>query len=561
MAIVFGIFFYLFRALRLPRAVSGLVLIPLIWFYVALTGWPASAIRATVMLTVVIIGWVLRRPSDLLNSLFAAALIILLWEPRQLFQAGFQLSFFVVLCIILTLPGLRELGRRLTAPDPLLPEELRPRWQQNLRGPARFVGGLSLTSLAAWIGSLPLVAYYFNIVTPVSTPANVLAVPLCALVLISNLASLLLVGWFPAAATLFNHAGWFLMEIIRVSSHWFADWPWAYFYAPAPSLFTSGLYYAVLLGVCTGWLLQPKLRAWKIAALALGVCLWSWQYWQARSVTRLTILPANGGMAIYYDAPGARDDLLVDCGATNSVEFLTKPFLRAQGVNRLPALALTHGDLRHVGGAQLAAHLFAVERLCVSPVRFRSPVYRQIIKNWSSTPEKLRTVSRDEWLGAWTVLHPEPGDRFSQADDNALVLSAVIGGKRVLLLSDLGRPGQDALLQRTSDLRADIVVTGLPVQHEAVCDALLDAIQPRLVIVADSEFPAAERASPRLRERLARRKVPVIYTRSAGAATIEWRRGDWEARTMSGIRISSRNPTPLPEPPLEQSTEAEPGTE
>ena len=116
------------------------------------------------MLTVVIMGWVLRRPSDLVNSLFAAALIILLWEPRQLFQAGFQLSFFVVLCIILTLPGLRELGRRLSAPDPLLPDELRPRWQKTLRVPALFVGDLSLTSLAAWIGCLPLVAYYFHIV-------------------------------------------------------------------------------------------------------------------------------------------------------------------------------------------------------------------------------------------------------------------------------------------------------------------------------------------------------------------------------------------------------------
>ena len=125
----------------------------------------------------------------------------------------------------------------------------------------------------------------------------------------------------------------------------------------------------------------------------------------------------------------------------------------------------------------------------------------------------------------------------------------------------MGRPGQDALLQRTPDLRADIVVTGLPVQLEALCDALLDAIQPRVIIVADSEFPAAERASPKLRERLARRKVPVIYTRSTGAATIEWRKGDWELRTMSGIRISSRNPAPLPEPPPEKPTEAEPGTE
>jgi beta-lactamase superfamily II metal-dependent hydrolase len=349
------------------------------------------------------------------------------------------------------------------------------------------------------------------------------------------------------------------MEVIRVSSHWFANWPWAYFYVTAPSIFTTGLYYAVLLGVCTGWLLQPRLRAWKLAALAVGLCLWSAQYWKARSVSRLTILPVNGGMAIHFDAPGSSNDLLVDCGATNSVQSLTKPFLRAQGVNRLPALLLTHGDLRHIGGAELVANLFALQKLCVSPVRFRSPVYRRILKGYESKPEKLRTVSRNDQLGCWTVLHPEPGDRFSQADDNALVLSAVIGGQRVLLLSDLGRPGQDALLERTSDLRADIVVTGLPVQHEALSDALLDAIQPRVIIVADSEFPATERASPALRARLARRKVPVLYTRATGAATIEWRKRNWEVRTMSGLRVGSRTPMLPPDPPPpENSTDAEP---
>ena len=72
MAIIFGIFLGLFRAVGLPRNVCGLILIPLIWFYVALTGWPASAIRATVMLTIVILGWALKRPTDLINSLRAA---------------------------------------------------------------------------------------------------------------------------------------------------------------------------------------------------------------------------------------------------------------------------------------------------------------------------------------------------------------------------------------------------------------------------------------------------------------------------------------------------------
>jgi competence protein ComEC len=567
MAIVFGIFFSLFRALRVPRAVGGIALIPLLWFYVALTGWPASAIRATVMLTVVILGWALKRPSDLLNSLFAAALIILFWEPQQLFQAGFQLSFFVVLCLILTIPFLQELFRRLTAPDPLLPASLRPRRHQTLNVPLRWFAGLMLTSFAAWIGSLPLVAYYFHILTPISTPANMLAVPLCALVLISNLASLLLAGWWPALAVWFNHAGWFLMECIRASSHWFADWRGAFFYVRAPGLFTSALYYLVLLAVVTGWLFKPALRAAKFTALGLLVAVWGWGCWRESAVTRLSILPVSGGIAIYFDAPGTRNDLLLDCGTTNSVAFTTKPFLRAQGVNRLPCLALTHGDLHHVGGAEAVAQLFAVRQVCVSPIRFRSPAYRRAVETFGRRPDLLQRVSRNARLGPWTVLHPEPDDRFAQADDNALVLAGTFCGTRVLLLSDLGRPGQNALLERMPDLRADIVVTGLPTASEALGDALLDALQPRVIIVADSEYPASERAGPKLRERLARRQTPVIYTRSAGAATLEFRNRCWELRTMDGTRMSSRSglmvgrggngPSPLA-PPADGETGEEP---
>jgi hypothetical protein len=48
---------------------------------------------------------------------------------------------------------------------------------------------------------------YLHILTPVSTPADMVAVPLCGLMLASNLASLLVTGWFPAASECFNHAG------------------------------------------------------------------------------------------------------------------------------------------------------------------------------------------------------------------------------------------------------------------------------------------------------------------------------------------------------------------
>ena len=143
----------------------------------------------------------------------------------------------------------------------------------------------------------------------------------------------------------------------------------------------------------------------------------------------------------------------------------------------------------------MVADLFSVSKICVSPVRFRSPVYRRVLNDLAAQPERLRTISRGDKLGSWIVIHPQRSDRFPQADDNALVLFGDLEGTRVLLVSDLGRPGQNAVLERWPELRADIVVTGLPAQNEALTDAFLDRVQPRIVIVADSEYPVWERAS------------------------------------------------------------------
>jgi len=532
MAILFGIFFCVLRTLRVPRPVSGALLIPILWFYVVLTGCPASAIRATVMLTIIILSWVLRRPSNTLNSLFAAALIILLFEPRQLFQAGFQLSFVVVLFLILTVQPLLKLFHGVIAPDPMLPAQLQRKWPAVVVVPAHFLRDMFLTSLGAWLASLPLVALYFNIFTPASTPANILAVPLCILVLVSNLLSLLLAGWFPAAAGLFNHAGWFLMEGIRVSSDWFASRAMAFYYVPAPGLFTTLLYYGLLAGLVTGWLFKPGFRRWKIVGAAGLVVLWAFIFVQSATSTKLSILPLNGGMAIFCDRPWSKNDLLVDCGVSNSVYSVMQPFLRAQGVNYLETLLLTHGDLRHVGGAPLLTDSFKVAHVAAAHARSRSNAYRKIVEGFSRRPGVVRTVGQGDSLAKWSVLHPASDDRFSRADDNAVVLYSEINGTRILLLSDLGEAGQEALLTRMPDLRADIVVTGLPAAGEAVGDSLLEHLQPKLLIVADSEYPASERASPALRERLSRRAIPVVYTREAGATTLVLEHRGWRLSTI-----------------------------
>ena len=536
-ALIAAMLVALLRVLRVSRAWCGAVAIPVIWFYTAATGWESSAIRASVMMTIILGGWALKRPGDTINSLAAAAFIILLWEPRQLFEASFQLSFFVVLIIALMLPALNQIIDRGLRHDPLLPDELLPRWRRVLTATLRMLGRYCALSFAAWAGSIPLAAKYFHLFSPVSTPANIVAVPLGTLALMSNLGALVCGTWLPWATELFNHSAWFFMVAMTWVSEVSTRIPGAYFYVPAPSWLEIGLYYAVLVGVVSGWLWAPKRRIWSAAALILIAAGGIW-YWQTKCVeTKLTVLPLNGGQAVWVDAAGRKNDWLVDCGDDSAVEFTLKPFLRGQGVNRIPRLILTHGDLRNVGGADSLDELFGIGEVDTSSVPFRSPVYRKIVAEFEQPPARHKIINRSGDTGCWRVLHPEATNNFTRADDNALVLLGNYSVARVLLLSDLGRAGQYALLARTNDLRADIVVAGLPNAGEPLCDELLAAIKPKVIVVADSEFPATRRAGSGLKERLARQKVPVIYTRTAGAVTILARPDHWELRTMDGQKF------------------------
>lgn len=556
-ALIAGILVAVLRVAQVSRLWCGIVIIPLIWFYTAATGWQPSAIRSTIMMSIIIGGWALNRPSDLLNSLAAAALIILLWDPQQLFQASFQLSFFVVLSIALFLPPLEKIRGRLLQPDPLLPPELIPRWQRWLGAPLRLVTTSLVTSLAAWLGSWPLTAHYFHLFSPVTLLANLLIVPASSAALACNLGSLAFGSWLPFVTELFNHAGWAWMWFMVRTSHWATQIPGAFVFVPSPELADFAIYYGALVAILSGVAFQPKWRMWALAAIPCVALFYGWRWHDAHERTSISVIPLSGGSSTFCQPPNRSERLLVDCGNTNAIEFVIQPFLRAHGVNRLPQLVLTHGDLARVGGAELLRAILPVDSIIVSPVRFRSPTYRYIVAQLEQTPERRRTVKAGDALDGWAVLHPAATDRFSQADDNAMVLRGEFNGTHILLLSDLGRLGQEALLERNRDLRADIVVSGLPAQSEPVSDRLFEAVRPQLIIITDSEFPATRRASAKLQARLATKNVPVIYTRVAGSAKIVLRDNSWRVTTTGGLQYSGQPPVterspsahPLEKPP------------
>jgi competence protein ComEC len=328
------------------------------------------------------------------------------------------------------------------------------------------------------------------------------------------------------------------MSAMTGVSEWFTQIPGSYFYVPAPSWISIGIYYAILIAALGGWLKTARRKIAFAAALTFIAAFYLWQWDDSRGEVKLTVLPLNGGHAVFVDAAGRKNDWLIDCGDENAVNFTLKNFLRAQGVNKISRLVLTEGDSQNCGGAELLGQLFGVGELWTSPVHFRSAAYNEIVGVFEKS-SRHKTFSCGDQAGCWQILWPAATNNFSRADDSALVLLGDFSGAKILLLSDLNRAGQSGLLTTTNDLRADIVVAGLPNEGEPLSDALIDAIQPKIIVIADSEYPANRRASSVLKERLAQKGIPTIYTRGSGATTILVNKRGWQLRAMDGQKFSS----------------------
>jgi competence protein ComEC len=106
-------------------------MLALLWAYSLMIGAQPAITRATVMLTFVLIGQLIFRTAPGANTLAAAALVLLVWQPRDLFNPGFQLSFLTVAMIVLVTVPLLERIKHLGEwqPSALTPYPPRvPRW-------------------------------------------------------------------------------------------------------------------------------------------------------------------------------------------------------------------------------------------------------------------------------------------------------------------------------------------------------------------------------------------------------------------------------------------------
>src|SRR5438309_1566754 len=219
---------------RLSRKWATALIIPLLLFYAAITGLHVSSIRAAVMSSILLGGFFFERKVFALNSLAAAAFILLCWDTNEFFSTGFQLSFAVVGGIILLADPLSGWLRPIGAPDPFLPRRLVSGLRRMIGVGYEWICRGGSVSLAAWLGSLPLIIWYFHLVTPSSLFANLVVVPIAFFILAIALLSLVVAPIASGLSLIFNNANWTLAMAVIAFIQWFAQVPGSHYYVAEP---------------------------------------------------------------------------------------------------------------------------------------------------------------------------------------------------------------------------------------------------------------------------------------------------------------------------------------
>ncbi len=227
--LVIMIFFVLFRAMRIPRKLRVIFTLIVLIAYALVTGGRPPVIRASVIAAAVLIGMIVNRESDLLNSLSLAALVILALNPLELFDSGFQLSFAAVLAIIALAPRLNALFLK----DPSV--STRKRY---------LVQSFSVI-LAAQVGIIPLVAYYYGLFTPIALVANFLIIPLLGIVVALGFSACLSGLIFLPLAELFGAANGMVLTVVVRSTDFLSHLPFSFIYVGRPRIAAVVGYYLI----------------------------------------------------------------------------------------------------------------------------------------------------------------------------------------------------------------------------------------------------------------------------------------------------------------------------
>ena len=464
--IIAAIVFALLDVFRLHRTAKALATIVALTFYVTLVGAPPSAVRAGIMTSAIVLASAIERKTNSLNTIAAAALIILIIDTFSIFNVGFLLSFAAVIGIVTLYKPLRGMfGRHAVTGLPWIAP----------------VFDLLAVSVAAFIGTFPITAAYFSRVSIIAIVANLFVVPWVGLVAAAGVSLLSFAAVTKSIAVYYAAAAQFLTSVLLKFVTAAGGLPFASLHMNAFHLGWAIVFYIASFTI----IMTPRGDMAKrliLIALFLATAIMWMSLLLPGSITKqdgnltITFLDVGQGDAAFIRFADGKT-MLVDAGPKtftyDAGEKVVIPFLKREGISHLDVVVTTHPHSDHLGGIPAVLRSMPVGEV-IDPGQVTNTKlyceYIHLIQEKHLRRAIIRAGEKIEVTPTARVYVLSPTNRFVSTDSDAsyshlnnssIVLKILYGKTSMILSGDAEREPESQMVAAYGDfLRSDVLKVG-----------------------------------------------------------------------------------------------------
>ncbi|MGC4375965.1 DNA internalization-related competence protein ComEC/Rec2 [Fictibacillus sp. Mic-4] len=508
-AILAAAFFFVCIRSGLTREAAIHLIVAIIPVYMLLTGGEASIIRAGSMSIFVLLFVRLRWKMHPLEAISFVCLLMLLYNPYFVFNLGFQLSFLISMGLLLSANSIMKHCRY-------------------------FLSKLIATTFLCQLISFPLLIYSFYEFSIWSIPLNVLYIPLISIVILPfSIVTFIIHLIIPQVSYLLVIL---LKYLIRLSSEFllYMTEHTGTFIFGKPPIFFLLLYYVAILYYLIQWEANgvSKKLVRPVSAISL-VLLLHWFYPFLLPFANVTFLNVGQGDSILIELPFRKGVYLIDTGGTvsfqeekweekkseyNVTEQVVLPALKSRGIRAVDKLILTHGDLDHIGGANIILSELNVKEVLYPTGKLKEKVEKKVLQYAVNQHIPIQVarkgLSWKEGNDQFFILSPYGNEEKS--NDRSIVIYARIENVYFLFTGDLEKSGEKRIVQDTKPFKVNVLKAGHHGSKTSSSFELIKHIGPDYVIISAGKNNRYGHPHEEVLKRLKEQGTTIIRTDESG---------------------------------------------